>query len=82
MNSIMILVNNTVLYTQKVVKGTPTFNNTVKLEGSKIVSYFAFVHDNMCKMVLSENQIEHQIENEITFEVIQPSEFKIYTIVK
>ena len=63
---------------KKVVKGAPTFNNTIKLEGSKIVSYFDFAHSDMFKMALQENQLEHQIENEICFEVIQPSEFKIY----
>ncbi|MBR1977566.1 hypothetical protein IKA15_04735 [bacterium] len=67
---------------KRIVKGTPTFNNTVKLEGSKIVSYFDFVHDDMLKMSLQENKIENAIEGEINFEVIQPSEFKIYKIVK
>ncbi|MBR1618198.1 hypothetical protein IJ670_08630 [bacterium] len=64
---------------KKVVKGTITRENTVKIpRGKKLVSYYEFELDEMQKCMLVEKPLMEPIKKEIVFHELKPSEFKIY----
>lgn len=68
---------------KKVVKGNPVHNKTIWLgAGEKLVSHFDFGFDENQKLKFCELQFDYNIENEITFHTLQPSEFKVYRLVK
>ncbi len=67
----------------KKVKGKNTLNNTLKLKPNrKIVSYFDFELDETNKCLFVEKALENEIKDQITFEILKPSEFKVYKIMQ
>jgi len=64
-------------------KGKPAHNKVVKLEkNEKIVSAYDFFYDEYQKLCLVGTMLEYEIVNEITFDTLNPSEFRIYGIKK
>lgn len=72
-------LNPTEIKQGKNVKGKVSKNNTLKLKkGSKLVSYFDFELDENQKCMFVEHALKDDILNEITFEELNPAEFKVY----
>lgn len=64
-------------------KGRALTNKTIKLkDNKKLVSFYDFRLDEMQKCKFTEIPMEEVITGSITFEVLQPSEFKVYRMQK
>ncbi len=67
----------------KKVKGKSTKANTIKLKSKRtIVSDFIFDFDENQKCLLTERHFDNPIKKQITFDELQPSEFKIYKVMQ
>jgi|GEM_PF-417146 len=65
---------------KKPVKGHKIHNKTVNFEGKKLTAQYDFRLDENHKCSFAHIPFEHAIENEITFNELKPSEFKVYEI--
>lgn len=66
-----------------VVRGKDVLNKTIKLkDNKKLVSYFDFKMDEMQKCELVEIPLDEEISGSITFNLLKPSEFKIYRMIR
>lgn len=64
-------------------KGKPVLNKTIKLkDNKKLTAYYDFKLDEMQKCEFREIPLDEEIKGSITFEILQPSEFKVYKLVK
>ena len=56
---------------------------TIKLkDNKKLTAYYDFKLDEMQKCEFREIPLDEEIKGSITFEILQPSEFKVYKLVK
>ncbi len=62
----------------EIVRGETIYNNKITFKGRKLKSYFEFSYDELQKCMLTEKPLEDIIENEITMDVLNPAEFKIF----
>ncbi len=64
-------------------KGKAVLNKTIKLKDNKKLSaFYDFRLDEMQKCTLTEIPMQEEITGSITFDILQPAEFKIYKMVK
>ena len=64
-------------------KGHEIYNKQIILnENEELVSYYDFDYDSNSKLVFSQKPLISPIQNEIDFEILFPSEFKVYKIIK
>ncbi len=64
-------------------KGHPVHNKTVVLDkDEKLVSYYEFDYDEKQKCVFAKKPLIDEIYCSITFNTLQPSEFKVYKVVR
>jgi hypothetical protein len=63
-------------------KGHPVHNKTVTLEkNEKLISYYEFDYDEKQKCVFAKKPLIDEIYCSITFNTLQPGEFKVYKVV-
>ncbi len=68
---------------RQVVKGKTIYDNYVEIDDDKkIVSYYEFEYDKNQKCTLVQKPLIDEIYSSIHFELLQPSEFKIYKLIK
>lgn len=66
-----------------VKRGVDVLNKTIKLkENKKLSAFYDFRLDELQKCQLTEIPMEEEITGSITFNILKPSEFKIYKMIK
>ncbi len=61
-----------------VVYGEPVYNNLIKFGQRKLKTYFSFERNSYGVLEFKEKNLDNLIENEITMNVLNPAEFKVY----
>ena len=64
-------------------KGKAVLNKTIKLKDNKRLSaFYDFRLDEMQKCSFVEIPMQEEIKGSITFDILQPAEFKVYKMLK
>ncbi|MBE7706060.1 MAG: hypothetical protein E7Z91_02290 [Cyanobacteria bacterium SIG30] len=68
---------------RQVVKGKTIYDNIVEIDDNKkIVSYYEFEYDKNQKCTFVPKPLIDEIYSSIHFNILQPSEFKVYKLIK